>query len=45
MCGCKRKSTAKYVWTNGTDTITYNTEIEAKAKVIRSGGTYTQKAG
>lgn len=45
MCGCKRRSTTQYVWTDGTTSVTYNTEIEAKAKVIRSGGTYTAKAG
>lgn len=40
-CACKgRKSNAKYEWTDGTNTVVYNTEIEAKAKVLRKGGSY-----
>ena len=39
-CSCKKRSTAKFVWTDGTNTVVYNTEIEAKAKVLRKGGTY-----
>lgn len=41
-CACRGRKTQKYVWTSedGTSTVTYNTEIEAKAKVIRKGGTY-----
>lgn len=42
-CGCKKVATSQYVWTNGTDEIVYTTEIQAKAKVMRSGGTYTTK--
>lgn len=43
-CACQKKTSAQWVWTgpDGT-TITYNTEIQAKAKVIRSGGTYTKQ--
>jgi hypothetical protein len=45
-CACRgRKSAYKYVWTDGTDTVTYNTEIEAKAKVLRKGGSYTKVEG
>jgi acetyl-CoA carboxylase beta subunit len=41
-CACKNRSTSKYVWTSadGSETMTYNTEIEAKAKVLRKGGSY-----
>lgn len=41
-CSCTKRKTAKFVWTDGTDTVVYNTEIEAKAKVLRKGGTYTR---
>lgn len=41
-CACKGRKTAKFVWTNGVNTVVYNTEIEAKAKVLRKGGTYTR---
>lgn len=43
-CSCTQRSTAKWLWTgpDGT-TILYDTEIQAKAKVIRSGGTYTKQ--
>jgi len=45
-CGCTRKSTTKYVWT-GDDgsTVEYDHEIQAKAKVLRKGGTYAPKEG
>lgn len=42
-CGCKSKGdNQKYKWT-GSDgsTVTYDTELQAKAKVLRKGGTYT----
>lgn len=41
-CDCKRKNVS-YVWTSsdGTETMTYETEIQAKAKVLRKGGSYT----
>lgn len=42
-CGCKAKSTMQYVWTDGTNTVIYDSEIAAKAKVMRKGGTYTAK--
>lgn len=45
-CACKGRTTAKFVWTapDGTGKIVYPSEIQAKAKVIRSGGTYTKQA-
>lgn len=35
----------KYVWTSddGMDVVTYDSEMQAKAKVIRRGGTYTAR--
>lgn len=50
-CACRGRSRAKYVWTslpdeNGqTDTVVYDTEIQAKAKVLRKGGSYAVRAG
>ena len=43
-CACsKRRQKFNYVWTSadGTESVTYDTEIQAKAKVTRKGGTYT----
>lgn len=47
-CSCRGRSTAKYVWIApegwvGQQTITYTKEIQAKAKVLRDGGTYEKK--
>lgn len=48
-CGCKRKTSAQFVWTSDpdaegkTEQVVYSTEIEARAKVIRKGGTYEQR--
>lgn len=41
-CACKGRSKTKYIWTSAdkTETMTYSTEIEAKAKVLRKGGSY-----
>jgi hypothetical protein len=41
-CSCKNRKKFSYVWTSadGSQTVTYTTEIEAKAKVLRKGGTY-----
>lgn len=41
-CACKGRSKSKFIWTSadGTETMTYNSEIEAKAKVLRKGGSY-----
>lgn len=46
-CGCKARSTEQYVWTSadGTSTVIYTSEIAAKAKVMRKGGSYTLKEG
>lgn len=46
-CSCKNRKKATYVWTSadGTQTMTYNTEIEAKAKVLRVGGSYVTVTG
>lgn len=43
-CACKGRRSQKYLWTgtvNG-ETVTqeYSTELEAKAKVLRKGGSY-----
>lgn len=43
-CACRKGArAAQYVWTDGQTTIVYSTEIQARAKVLRSGGTYTKK--
>lgn len=42
-CACKGRRSKQYIWTDGTDTVIYSTEIEAKAKVMRKGGSYTVK--
>lgn len=39
-CSCTKRKAVEYVWTDGTDTVTYPTEIQAKAKVLRKGGSY-----
>lgn len=45
-CGCNRRSKTKYVWSDGAgNEIVYNTEVEAKAKVLRKGGSYTPREG
>lgn len=40
-CSCKGRADVAYLWTapDGTQ-MTYNTEVEAKAKVLRKGGSY-----
>ena len=43
MCGCKRTGPKyDYVWTStdGVETITYTSLLQAKAKVQRKGGSY-----
>lgn len=44
-CACKGRSKKQYVWTSedGSATMTYRTEIEARAKVRRVGGSYVEK--
>lgn len=46
-CSCKNRKKATYVWTSadGSTTVTYTTEIEAKAKVLRKGGSYVTVTG
>lgn len=44
-CACKRRVAKKFVWTNGTDEIEYDSEMAAKAKVLRKGGSYKPKEG
>lgn len=41
-CGCKKTTSQKFLWyrDEGTTPIVYDTEIQAKAKVLRKGGTY-----
>lgn len=41
-CGCTKRSTLKYLWfkDEGTEPIPYDTEMQAKARVIRKGGRY-----
>lgn len=41
-CGCSKKSNREFVWTSadGSETQTYPTEIQAKAKRTRKGGSY-----
>lgn len=42
MCGCQKTNVQKFEWTSddGTETATYSSEIVAKAKVKRAGGSY-----
>lgn len=41
-CACQgRKAKSKFKWTDGTTVVIYDTEIQAKAKVLRKGGSYT----
>lgn len=49
-CACKGRKSTQYVWTSdpdpetgATQSMTYPTEIQAKAKVIRMGGSYAPK--
>lgn len=44
-CACKKGQNRTYVWTSldGKSTQEYPTEVQAKAKVLRKGGTYTAK--
>lgn len=45
-CACQnRKKATKYEWTDGTNVVVYDTEIQAKAKVIRKGGSYRPLPG
>lgn len=39
-CNCKRNNNRKFKWTDGATVIVYDTEMAAKAKVLRVGGSY-----
>jgi hypothetical protein len=44
-CACKGRSNTKFLWYDpsnpeGAEPVIYKTEVEAKAKVMRKGGTY-----
>lgn len=41
-CGCKRQAATKYLWYNGEadEPKVYESKVEARARVIRSGGTF-----
>jgi len=32
-----------YVWTDGSTTVEYDREVKARARVIRSGGSYSKQ--
>lgn len=48
-CSCSKRKNKKFVWTSdpdaegGTEQVIYPTEIQAKAKVIRMGGSYVMQ--
>jgi hypothetical protein len=44
-CACKRTVKKRYEWTNGTETHVYDSEMAAKAKVMRKGGSYKPVEG
>lgn len=43
-CACKGRKKMRYAWTppegSALEPVTYDTEIEAKAKTLRKGGSY-----
>lgn len=41
-CGCNAGK--RFEWTDGSQKIIYKTEVEARAQVIRKGGTYSALA-
>lgn len=41
-CNCGNRAKAKFRWTDGENVVIYESEIAAKAKVQRKGGTYTR---
>ncbi len=44
-CACKGRKRTNYIWTSadGTQTAVYTSEIQAKAKRMREGGSYTSQ--
>lgn len=43
-CSCRGRSQVEYVWTSddGAVKMTYDSEVQAKAKVLRKGGSYVE---
>lgn len=41
-CGCTPTGT-QFVWTDGVNVVEYESELAAKAKVMRKGGSYAPK--
>lgn len=47
-CSCRNKKNSTYLWTSSTDStdqVVYSSEIQAKAAVIRKGGSYVKQGG
>jgi hypothetical protein len=44
-CNGSKGTTTKYAWSNGTASKVYTSEVEAKARKNRDGGTYRPVAG
>lgn len=45
-CDCKRQIKKLFKWTNDNgDVVYYTSEMAAKAKVMRKGGSYTTEKG
>lgn len=44
-CGCKGRKVTAWRWTDGVHTVIYDSEMKAKAKVLRKGGTYEPVGG
>lgn len=43
-CGCTKRRKVEFVWTGDDGTqFVYDTEIQAKAKVLRKGGSYVTR--
>lgn len=43
-CGANKGKTYVYDWSNGSQSQTYNSEVEAQARKNRDGGSYTPRA-
>lgn len=44
-CNGSKGSVTKYLWSNGSDSRTYNTEVEAQTRKNKDGGNYRPVAG
>lgn len=44
-CSCRGRKDVKWVWTSedGQTTMEYDREVQARAKVLRKGGSYVRK--